>query len=156
MLQPQNDFSLAFLIGWVTDQLEMRDCLPRVVEDIANIFGALDFLWFAPKDVWTEGCIGDCISSWNCPVDNKLQCFSHPAATSIFVYRKASPGDFPVCSCADAEAVEERRLHIWLYAEENEGAKQKSGRSCTTRKPFCLSTSSSRGFFLESQLGRRC
>ena len=63
MLQTQNDFSLAFLIGWVTDQLEMRHCLPRVVEDIANIFGALDFLWFAPKDVWTEGCIGDCISS---------------------------------------------------------------------------------------------
>ena len=123
MMQPQNDFSLAYLIGWVTDQLEMRDCLPCAVEDIANIFGALDFLWFAPKEVWTEGCIGGCISSWNCPVDDKLQCFSHPAATSIFVYRKASPGDFPVCSCADAEAVEESRLHIWLYAEENEGAK---------------------------------
>jgi hypothetical protein len=47
-------------------------------------------------------------------------CFSFPAATSIFVYRKASPGVQAVCSCAEADGVQDSGLHVWLYAHQDE------------------------------------
>ena len=46
--------------------------------------------------------------------------FIFPAATSIFVYREASPGDKDVCACADAAGVKESGLHVWLYVHEDE------------------------------------
>ena len=46
--------------------------------------------------------------------------FSFPAATSIFVYRKASPGVQAVCSCAEADGVQDSGLHVWLYAHQDE------------------------------------
>ena len=47
-------------------------------------------------------------------------CFCFPAATSIFVYRKASPGVQAVCSCAEADGVQDSGLHVWLYAHQGE------------------------------------
>ena len=37
-MSPQEDAALAFLIAWVTDELDERDCLPETVQDMANIF----------------------------------------------------------------------------------------------------------------------
>ena len=46
--------------------------------------------------------------------------FSYPAAISIFVYRAGSLGEKDVCSCADAAAVRNSGLHIWLYVHKDE------------------------------------
>ena len=115
MMLPQEDFRLAYLIGWVTSTLDDRDTLPVIAEDIANILGALDFMW-PHKEVWPEERFGD----WNMGIDIDGS-FIFPAATSIFVYRKASPGDKDVCACADAAGVKESGLHVWLYVHEDRG-----------------------------------
>ena len=65
MMLPQDDDKLAYLITWVTSTLEERKVLPMVAQDIANVFGALDFMW-PHKEVWTYTCsAGD---EWNAEV----------------------------------------------------------------------------------------
>ena len=55
-MSPQEDAALAFLIKWVTDELDERDCLPETAQDMANIFAAFDFMWPYKDDVFTEAC----------------------------------------------------------------------------------------------------
>ena len=43
MILLQGDFDLAYLVSWVTATLEERKVMPTVIEDIADIFGALAF-----------------------------------------------------------------------------------------------------------------
>ena len=65
MMLPQEDRKLAYLIGWVTQTLYQREVLPMVAEDIANVFGALDFMW-AHREVWADFFTTD---MWNTPFD---------------------------------------------------------------------------------------
>ena len=68
MMLPQEDRKLAYLIGWVTQTLYQREVLPMVAEDIANVFGALDFMW-AHREVWADFCMTP-HDMWNTPFAN--------------------------------------------------------------------------------------
>ena len=68
MMLPQEDRKLAYLIGWVTRTLDQRDVLPMVAEDIANVFGALDFMW-PHGEVWADFCSTP--FEWNTPFYNR-------------------------------------------------------------------------------------
>ena len=67
MMLPQEDRKLAYLIGWVTQTLYQREVLPMVAEDIANVFGALDFMW-PHREVWADFCSTPL--KWNTPFYN--------------------------------------------------------------------------------------
>ena len=45
LILPQDDNNMAFLISWITSTLHEREALPMIAEDIANIFGAMQFMW---------------------------------------------------------------------------------------------------------------
>ena len=72
MMRPLDNGEMAWLIGFVTQELDRRESLPGAAEDIANIFGALEFI--LPRnirdDVWTPACVaefGDVPDRWNQP-----------------------------------------------------------------------------------------
>ena len=117
VLQQLTDEQLAFLIGWVPNRLSQRDSTPRRAQDIANIWGALEYMFPFQDELWT-GQVGSFV--WNDKFDDQAECFSYPAATSIFVYRTGSPGDRHACTCADAPAVQESGQHVWLYVHSDE------------------------------------
>ena len=97
-----------------------------IAEDIANIFGAMQFMW-PHKEVWTPTCLTPSTrepeKEWNLGIRDidGVEHFSYPAAISIFVYRAGSPGEKDVCSCADTAAARDSGWHIWLYAHKDEG-----------------------------------
>ncbi len=134
MMLPQDDYSVAYLMTWLTSTLRDRAALPRVAQDIGNIFGALQVLW-PHAEVWPLTC--DSKGKWNrglVYIDD-VEHFSYPAAVSIFVYRAASPGERDACSCADAAGVRDSGCHVWLYAQQDaSGVSYKWFRHADVRK----------------------
>ena len=66
MMPLQDDDQLAHLVGWLVEQLDQRDCLPRAAHDLADVFGALDFMWPDKHEVWTGSC--ESPLDWSRPV----------------------------------------------------------------------------------------
>ena len=80
-------------------------------------------MWPYKDDVVTEACVTLGLCDWNWAFDEEYELFTCPAATSIFVYEKASSVDQHVCACADAAGVKESGLHVWLYLHQDESGK---------------------------------